>query len=167
MLSFDVFIDAFLYKVSSYDYLEMDENSFNEQMDTYLLATCADFDRIFRSRTRLTFADRDVVLRQFNWDFPDYETQMTWNKHNQDYISLDQVVDIVSQGMVVRWMSGFLFSGDGLDFGSLLQTRDFTVYSPSSFLSNLRTIYEISQNKYRKMVNEFSYNHANLLTLHM
>lgn len=167
LVKFDVFIDAFLFKITSYDYIDMDEDTFNLQMDSYLLAVCADFDRLFRSRVGLTFADRDLELRQFNWDFPTYEEQMKWRKHNRDYISLDEVINIISEGMVVKWMDGFLHSGDLLQYGNLLQTRDFTVFSPSSFISSLGAIYDNARTRYKNLINEFSYNHANLTTLHM
>lgn len=73
MVEFDVFTNAYLNKVTSTNLIDMGEELFTEQADLFLLEVGAEFDRIFRPRTGLTFADRDIVLRQFNWDWPRYE----------------------------------------------------------------------------------------------
>lgn len=167
MVDFDIFTNAFLNKITSYNYVDLDEDTFYEQADMYMLAVCAEFDRIFRRRTGLSFAQRDTDNRRFDWDIPSYEEQMKMNKRRGDYISLDEVVDIVSEGMVLKWMKGFLYSGDGLDSGTLLQTRDYTVHSPSSFLSAIGNLYKATQVRYKQLIYDFSYNHADLQTLHM
>lgn len=167
MVEFDIFTNAFLNKITSFDYAKMEEDDFNEQADLFMLAVCAEFDRIFRVRLGLTFADRDTEKRVFNWDFPTYEEQTTQGRARGDYISLDEVVDIISEGMVLKWMKSYLYSGDTLGAGNLLQTRDYTVHSPSSFLSAMNNIYKTTEERYKQLIFDFSYNHANLRSLHM
>lgn len=140
----------------------MDDETFCAQVDLFMLSACAEFDRIFKSRTGLSFAQRNTKCRHFCWDFPSYDEQMDWRKPKDDYISLDEVADIISEGMVIRWMNGYLYAGEGMTIGNFVNTRDFQVYSPSAFLSSLHDIYNASRARYRQLVNDFSYNHADL-----
>lgn len=161
---FDVFIDTFLNKITSYDYVDMSEYEFKNQVYKFLFGACADFEIVFFRRTGLSFYDRDEDLECFNWNL---SLRRYLKDYRPDCVTLDEVVDIVSEGMVIRWLKSFLFSGDSLDIGNFLQTKDFMPYSPSNFLSNLRGLYTETQNNYKRLLNDFSYNHGELNTLHM
>lgn len=160
--SFDIFVSAFLNKITSFDYIDMDEAVALENIDYFLTAACTEFEKIFRKRTGFSFMDRDLEKRQFNWQLPD-----DFSDGTVDYITLDEVVDIISDGMVIRWLKSFLFSGDSLDIGNFVQTKDFSPYSPSNFLNSLQGLYNSTRLSYKQLVNEFSYNHAELRSLSM
>ena len=162
-LEFDRFFDAFLYKVTSFDFASMDEADFYAQVKHYLFAACSEFEKVFRSRTGLSFTDRDEEAGCFNWELPVLVT----TGGMEDIISADEVVDIVSDGMVIRWLNSFLFSGDSLDLGNFLQTKDFQPYSPANFLSSLRGLHASTVDRYRMLINDFSFNHGELNTLHL
>ena len=164
--SFDVFTGAFLNKITSYDYVNMEEEVFNEQADPFLFSACSEFENIFRRRTGLSFSDKDLEARQFNWDLPVCITEYH-DKRLDDYITSDEVVDIISEGMLLKWLSGFLFSGDHFVLGNFLKTKDFSPYSPSNFISNMQGLYSTTKSNYKNMINEFSYNHGALHKLHM
>lgn len=164
-LEFDVFVRAFLNKVTSYDFLRMDEEVFNGRVDHFLISACSSFERIFRRHTGKSFSDRDDKNRRFNWDLKRYDAHR--DNPMADFVSLDEVVDIVSEGMVLKWLDSFMFSGDSLDLGNFLETRDFTVFSPSSFLSSMRTLYQTTSDRYKNLIYDFSYNHGKLYRLHM
>ena len=42
-LLFDEFIGAFLGKITAYDYVDIDEEEFYQQVDQFLFSACADF----------------------------------------------------------------------------------------------------------------------------
>lgn len=163
-VAFDTFIDAFLNKITSYDYVNMEEDAFYNQVYRFLFGACSDFEMVFWRRTGLSFSDRDEASQCFNWDL---SLKRYLTDYRADCVTLDEVVDIVSEGMVLRWLKSFLFSGDSLDLGNFLQTKDFIPYSPSNFLSSLRGLYNETQDNYRRLLNDFSYNHGELNTLHM
>lgn len=165
-IAFDVFIEAFLNKVTSYDYVDMDDSIFAAQTDRFLFGACAEFENIFRRRTGLSFFDRDMDNRCFNWNIGEYDVTKTVTVAG-DYISMDEVVDIVTEGMLIRWLKSFLFYGDSLDLGNFLATKDFSPYSPSNFLGQLRGLYDATQKRYTHLINEFSYNHGNLTNLYL
>ena len=162
-LPYDTFISSFLMKITSYDYVNMEEEDFNAQAHTFLFGACSEFEYVFRPRTNYSFTDRDNDARCFNWDLP----VVINTPEYYDIISEDEVVDIVSEGMVLRWLKSFLYAGDGLELGNFLSTKDFSPYSPSNFLNSLRTLYDGTMENYRHLINDFSYKHGDLRTLHM
>lgn len=164
--SFDVFIGAFLNKITSYDYVDIEEDVFNEQVDRFLFSACSDFENVFRRRTGLSFSQKDMDARQFEWDLPAHITDYK-NKRLDDYITADEVIDIISEGMLLKWLSGFLFSSDHFVLGNFLKTKDYSPYSPSNFISNMHDLYQTTKSSYKNMINEFSYNHGALHELHM
>lgn len=163
-VKYDLFINAFLNKITSYDYVSMDDESFYNQVYLFLFGACSEFEKIFWRRTGLSFIDRDDDAECFNWELPKFQVLAGGVK---DCVTLDEVVDIVSEGMVLRWLKSFLYSGDGLDLGNFLQTKDYKPYSPSNFLSSLRGLYDSTKNNYEQLLFKFSYNHGELNTLHM
>jgi len=162
-LKYDTIINAFLLKITSYDYVNIDEEDFYNQVHVFLRGACSDFEHVFRPRTGFSFSDRDDEERCFNWELPLTVKTATRN----DLITEDEVVDIVSEGMVIRWLKSFLYSGDSLDLGNFLQTKDFSPYSPSNFLTSLRGLYDETRATYRNLINDFSYKHGELRELHM
>lgn len=160
---FDTFISAFLEKITSYDYVDMTDEEFNAQVDSFLIFSCAKFENIFRRRTGRSFYDRDMESRMFNWDLSSCDSSGRKN----DLITIDEVVDIVSEGMVLRWLDSFVYSGDSLDLGNFLQTKDFIPYSPSSFLGNLNALHSKTRDRYEYLIREFSVEHGPLHRLHM
>lgn len=167
-VSFDTFISAFLGKVSQYSFTKMEDFEFNEYADSLLLLSCSQFEQVFFETSGLSFLDRDTEGRIFNWDFPDVSKYISgWRKNVRpyDYVNPDEVIDIVSEGMVLQWMKPFVYEADGL--GNFLNTKDYSVYSPSKLLDSISAVYKSVQDKYRNLVNAYSYNHLTLKDLHM
>ena len=75
------------------------------------------------------------------------------------------IVDIVSDGMVVQWLRSYLYRQDNLEI--LLNTVDFTSYSPAELLKQVRTVYADARTNFINIVNEYSYRHGDLTDLHL
>ena len=147
-LSYDTFTAAFLAKVSEYDLLEMQSVERQEVIDGYLKAAVS----MFRKNCKYDlFTTQDDVERQFAVDVAEDDA--------------DELVDIISQGMVMQWMRPFLFRQENLE--NLLNTRDFTLYSPANMLLRIGEAYKNVSKEYTQMIREYSYNHGDLSVLHL
>lgn len=146
-ISYDLFIEAFLDKVSEYDFLSLDGFTRNHIVEGYMKRACSQFNRV----CKYDLTDRDDVVREFRVSIPDNE--------------IDEIVDIVSDGMLVQWMKPFVNRQENLE--SVLNTRDFTTYSPAELLMRIGNAYEKAQKDYTQLVREYSYNHNDLSELHL
>lgn len=146
-ISYDLFTGAFLGKVTEYDFINLDAYDRNTIVDGYMKRACSQFDRI----CKYDLTDRDDIIRQFNIDIPDDE--------------IDEILDIVSEGMLVQWMKPYVFKQDNLV--QLLNTRDFTAYSPAELFRQVSNAYNSVNKNFVGMMREYSYNHGDLTELHL
>lgn len=144
---YDMFIGAFLGKVTEYDFINLDEYDRNNMVEGYMKRACSQFDRI----CKYDLSDRDDLIRQFNMDVPDDE--------------IDEILDIVSEGMLVQWMKPYVFKQDNLV--QLLNTKDFTAYSPAELFRQVNSAYSSVNKNFVGMMREYSYNHGDLTELHL
>ena len=93
----------------------------------------------------------DDIIREFTIDIPDED--------------IDEIADIISEGMLVQWMKPYAYRQDSLE--SVLNTRDFTTYSPAELLLRVREAYSSAQKDFTNMMREYSYNHGDLTDLHL
>ncbi len=147
-LTFDVFTAAFLSKISEYDFLEFDDTDRDATVDEYLRRAVAQFRHV--CKYDLTSA-MDKGERVFNIDIDD--------------IDADEIVDIISEGMVMQWLKIYLNKQELLEMG--LNTRDFTAYSPAELLRRVGDAYDRVKKEYIQAVREYSYNHGDLTRLHI
>lgn len=147
-LSYDAFAAAFLAKVSEYDFCSIDEDIRTTAVDGYLKRAVA----AFRKNCKYDlFTTADDAERAFNVDVSDGDA--------------DELVDIISEGMLVQWMKPFVYNQENLEMQ--LNTRDFTIYSPAELLSRIGSAYAAARKNYTNMIREYSYNHGDLKTLHL
>lgn len=146
-IPYDMFVGAFLGKVTEYDFITLDEYDRNNLVDGYMKRACSQFDKI----CKYDLHDRDDLIRQFNMDVPESE--------------IDEILDIVSEGMLVQWMKPYVFKQDYLV--QLLNTRDFTAYSPAELFRQLNSAYNSANKRFIGMMREYSYNHGDLTELHL
>ena len=147
-LSYDVFGAAFLSKIAEYDFLRMGEEQRTATVDSFLKRSVASFKKV--CLYDLTSAADDDI-REFDVEI--------------DGDDLDDLVDIISEGMVVQWMKPYVYHQENLQ--NVLNTRDFTTYSPAELLLRIGNAYSKAQKDYTQMVREYSYNHGDLTTLHL
>lgn len=146
-ISYDLFTGAFLAKVTEYDFCNLDDYTRNSIVDGYMKRACAQFDKI----CKYDLTKRDDIIRQFMIDVPDDE--------------IDEIVDIVSEGMLAQWMKPFVYKQDNLM--SVLNTKDFTTYSPAELLRQVSNAYSSVNKTFTSMMREYSYKHGDLTELHI
>lgn len=146
-LPYDMFTSVFLDKVTEYDFIHLDEYDRNSIVDGYMKRACSQFDKVCKH----DLSNRDDLTRQFNIDIPEDE--------------IDEVLDIVSEGMLVQWMKPYAYKQDNLVL--LLNTKDFTNYSPAELFKQVNSAYTAVRRHFTNMMREYSYNHGDLTELHL
>lgn len=147
-LSYDVFTAAFLSKISEYDFYNMDEEIRTDMVDGFMKRAVSEFRKNCKYDLFSTANDEE---RCFNATIADED--------------LDEIVDIISEGMLVQWLKPFLYNQENLE--QQLNTRDFTIYSPAELLMRIGNAHATARKNYINMVREYSYNHGNLKELHL
>lgn len=145
-VSYDVFIGAFLEKVTEYDF-PMRDYERNEIVDGFMRRAISQFKHVCKYDFSTT---GDDIIREFEVDVDDGD--------------LDEIADIVSEGMLVQWMKPYIYKQELLE--GMLNTRDFTGYSPAEILFRVKDAYNGAQRNFTGMVREYSYNHGDLTDLH-
>lgn len=144
-VSYNLFTAAFLGKVTEYDFLKLDDYDRNSMVDGYMKRACAQFNKI----CKYDLVTGDDAVRELQTTIPDDE--------------IDEIVDIVSEGMLVQWMKPYFYRADNLE--NVLNTSDFSQYSPAELLYRLTNAYNTSKKDFMNMMREYSYNHGDLSDL--
>lgn len=147
-VSYDLFGGAFLAKISEFEILTLDESIRQELVDGYMKRAIANF----KKNCKYDFTNTaDDNLRSFNIDIKEED--------------IDELVDIISEGMVVQWMKPYLNRQELLE--TVLNTRDFNTYSSAELLMRVGNAYKEAKASYTQMIREYSYNHGDLTDLHI
>lgn len=147
-LPYDVFTAAFLAKITEYDFLEMDDAERTEIAEGFMKRAVSAFKHV--CKYDLT-SSADDTLREFSIDINEADE--------------DELVEIISEGMVLQWLKQYLYKQELLEMG--LNTRDFTAYSPAELLRRVGEAYDRVKKDYLQMCREYSYNHGDLMRLHL
>lgn len=147
-LSYDVFTAAFLSKISEYDFFDVDFELRTEFVDGIMKRAISEFRKNCKYDLISTANDEE---RTFDVDVADGD--------------LDEIVNIISEGMLVQWMKPFLYNQENLE--QQLNTRDFTIYSPAELLMRIGNAHATAKKNYTNMIREYSYNHGNIRGLHL
>lgn len=145
---YDKFTEAFLAKITEYDFVNMKDFERNNLIDGYMKRAIAAFRHINPYDLSST-ADNNI--REFNVDIPAEE--------------IDELVDIISEGMLAQWMKPYTYKQENLEMA--LNTRDFTTYSPAELLNRISSAYAKVQKDFVSMMREYSYNHGDLTDLYL
>lgn len=147
-IPYDTFYGAFLSKISEFELLGIDDNIRTEIIDGYMKRAIS----AFRKNCKYDlFTTGDDDMRKFAVDVAEDD--------------LDELVEIISEGMVVQWLKPYVYQQELLQ--NVLNTRDFTQYSPAELLMRVGNAYEKAQKDYTQMIREYSYNHGDLTDLHI
>ena len=146
---YDTFIEVFLEKITEYKYLDpaLGSSAKTRCCDGYLKRSCAQFNR--KCSYDLTY--RDDEKRVFNFSIS-----------NQD---LDEIVDIISEGMVAQWFKPYANNSENLE--NVINTSDFSNYSPAELLHRIREAYNESCSEFKKRMINYTYEHGDLTDLHI
>ena len=148
-ISYDVFVDAFLQKITEYRFLRLSEENRRDIVDGYLRRACTEFAKVCkRDLTRMDNETRKFTL-------PDDTTPA----------ALDEIVEIVSEGMVVQWLKPYTYKQENLE--NMLNTTDFSAYSPAELLKQVVAAYKGCKKDFTNKIREYSYCHGDLTVLHL
>lgn len=145
---YDVFAGAFLAKISEYSFLSLTEEDRTEMVDGFMKRALS----AFRKNCKYDlFTTGDDNTRTFSVDIPEAD--------------LTEISDIVSEGMVSQWLKPYVNKQENLE--NVLNTKDFSTYSPAELLLRVGNAYAKVQKDYTNMIREYSYNHGDLSDLHL
>ena len=147
-IPYDLFGNAFLNKITEYELLNIEEDSRTEIVDKYMKSAVAEFKK--NCLYDLT-GSADDESREYKIDVLEQD--------------IDELVDIISEGMVVQWMKPYVRRQELLE--NTLSTRDFSTYSPAELLMRVGNAYNEAKSSYTQMIREYSYNHGDLSSLHL
>lgn len=146
-ISYDVFTRAFLNKVNAYELASLSEPLKTTIVDSYMKIACAQFNKI--CKYDLISGNED--MRTLNAEIPATE--------------IDEIADIVSEGMVVQWLKPFMFNTDLLTIH--INTKDFSTSSQAEVLRRAQSIHNESRNNFTNMMRAYSYDYGDLTVLHL
>lgn len=137
------FIDAFMEKVTEYKFLQYTDDELFTLGTKYMKNACLKFRKICKA----DLAAFDDGERVFLADID------------------DEVVDIVSDGMVVEWLRPYRNNADNLE--NVLNTKDFTMYSSANLLAQTREALNEAEKQFVQRMREYSFDHGDLTALHL
>ena len=145
---YDIFAGAFLAKISEYSFLSLNEEDRTAIVDGFMKRALNSFRKNCKYDLFTTGNDVD---RLFEVDIPEED--------------IHELSDIISEGMVVQWLKPYVNKQEILE--NVLNTKDFTTYSPAELLLRVGNAYSKAQKDYISMIREYSYNHGDLSDLHL
>ena len=131
-LSYDAFTGAFLSKISEYEFIQLSEIDRSEIVDGYLKRAVSAFKKNCKYDL---VAHANDVERCFDIDIA--------------LNDVDELVEIISEGMLIQWMKPYVYKQENLE--NVLNTRDFTTYSPAELLLRIGNAYAKAQKDYTQM----------------
>lgn len=147
-IPYDAFTGAFLSKISEYDFLRLTEEDRVAIVDGYMKRAISNFKKNCKYDLTTT---ADDYIREFNVEISDED--------------IDEIVDIVSEGMLVQWLKPFTYKQELYE--NILNTKDYSTYSPAELALRIGNAYSKVQKDYTQMIREYSYNHGDLSDLHL
>jgi len=146
-VSYDVFAGVFLAKVEEFNFPFKDYER-NGMIDGYMKRAISAFKKVCKYDLSTT---GDDVIREFDVEIAAED--------------LDELTDIISEGMLVQWMKPYVYKQENLE--NVLNTRDFTSYSPAELLLRVSGAHKQARKDFTNMMREYSYNHGDLTDLHL
>lgn len=145
-ITYDDITSAFLEKISEYEFLQLSDRNRESIVDGYIKRSAAKFRKV--CEYDLT---KDDTQRQFTDDFKDED--------------VDDIVDIITDGMVVQWLKPYVNQQDILQ--NVLNTNDYSQYSPAELLHRVGEAYDRAVKEYKRALFNYSYDHGDLTDLHL
>lgn len=146
-ISYDVIDGAFLNKITEYEFLRIPPVDRVDIIDGYMNRAVSSF----KSICKYNLSKKDQHGRYFSDDFKDED--------------VDEIVDIISEGMLIQWMKPYVYKQELLENG--LNTKDYQTYSPGELLLRVSNTYNDLRRNYTQMIRDYSFNHGDLGRLHI
>lgn len=147
-VSYDLFTDAFLSKITEFEFINLPEDDSTSIVDEYMKRAISAFRR---NCLYDLVSTRDDELRAFNVEI------------RKD--DLYEIIDIISDGMVVQWIETYLNKQELYE--NAISTRDYSLYSPAELLRRVGSAYDRARRNYKQKIYDYSFNHGDLTGLHI
>lgn len=134
-------IETFVGKVSDYDLPKFTDIEKETIIVGFMISACTKFARI----CKVDLYDRDETLKQFN--------------QNLD----DEIIEIITETMLVEWIKPKVLSSENLK--NCLSTKDYSLFSPANLLKELRVTLDSLKKESKRLINNYSFAHADLTKL--
>ena len=161
---YDKFTEAFLSKITEYDFVNMTDFERNSTIDGFMKRAIAAFKHICNYDFTTT-GDDNVREFSIKVTVDDQEGERQKALDEELAKDLDEIVDIVSEGMLVQWMKPYTYKQESLE--SVMNTRDFSTYSPAELLLRIGNAHTAARKTFTNMMREYSYTHGDLTDLHL
>lgn len=122
---------SFLVRVTDYDLLEIEYREREKFLHILMGKACSKFNDI----CLLDLSQRDEELKQFNDTLP------------------DDVIDIISTGMIVEWLKPHLYHNENLR--NMLNTKDYSTFSPANLLAQIKEAYADARKEFNSMMVQY------------
>lgn len=147
-VSYNLFTESFLAKITEFDFLHLADEDRTAIVDGYMKRSINAFKKNCKYDLVST---ADDYQRIFDIEVDDSD--------------IDEIVDIVSEGMVSQWLKPYVYQQELLQ--NCMNTRDYSTYSPAELLHRVSNAYNQSKKDFINMIREYSYNHGDLTRLHL
>lgn len=141
MTEFSTIYEEFKDKITDYNLPLYDEAVQNEVLLGYLKKACGRFRRICKS---------ELVFDEYGLE--EFEADLTLEE-----------IDILATWMVYFWVTPFVNNSDNLQ--NILNTKDFTQFSPANLTSTLKETQKASLIEARSLMNEYSIVNGDMVRL--
>lgn len=147
-ISYDRFTEAFLAKITEYNFLKLDEGDRQTIVDGYMKRAASKFSEV----CKYDISNGDDDNREY-----------TFNEITEDEV--EEIIDIVTDGMLEQWLRQYLYKQENLE--NMLNTSDFQHYSPAELTYRITNAYKMCRKDFIGRVREYSYRHGDLTDLHI
>lgn len=129
-------IEVFINKITDMDLPKFEDLTRETIIVGYMKSACTKFAKV----CEVDLNDRDKVLGCFNSDLD------------------DEIIDIITENMLVEWLKPKVLFTDNLS--NVLNTKDFSMYSPANMLKELRETLAYLKKNARGLINNYSFAHS-------
>ncbi len=135
-------LDAFLFKITEHKFLKLNEADRDAVISTHMKAVCSQIAPLVKSMGGVDLLLRNDEAAEFIGDLS-YE-----------------LIDVIAEGMVVRWLKPYAFSSDNLE--NVLSTKEIALYSPANLLREIAAVYKMSAADFKQRIIDYSYQNGEL-----
>jgi hypothetical protein len=134
-------IETFIGKVTDYDLPKFTDLEKEDIITGFMISACTKFAKT----CKLDLYDRDETLKQFNQSLN------------------DEIIEIIVETMLVEWIKPKVLSSENLK--NCLSTKDYSLFSPANLLKELRETLDFLKKESKRLINNYSFAHADLTKL--
>ena len=138
---YSVIYDAAVSRFSDYDFLPLNEEGREDILLRYLRSAISDFNRI----CQYDLSKRDDDEMEFE---DDLDTES---------------IEVLALGVAYYWCSSKVLNSEL--FRNVLNTKDYSFFSPGSLLNNLRLLRDSLREEFHSRMIAYSYDHGNIAGL--